>query len=335
MSERRAGRVLQRIAAYLLAAGGLVWVFHDVNWPALAKSLLRFNARWVALALLLDILSYAAQGYRWHLLLKPLGRIDPLRTTQAVYAGLFVSEVLPMRVGEIVRAYLVSLWMAKDIVAVVPSMALERLSEGIWLAAGLGVTAIFVPLPHDFLVAGDIFGLVVIVLTGVFLYLIFRKKREAPGGGPEQPVRTNLLRRLLAVPGRLEGGFRSIGLTPSSIAAFFTTLLHLALQAVSFWCVMKAYGLPFSLWVGTAVSLIVRFGIALPNAPASVGTYQLFCVLGLTAFGLEKTEAAAFSIVVFILLSLPLWVIGFFALSQSGLTIPAVRERLKTMRARA
>jgi hypothetical protein len=86
--------------------------------------------------------------------------------------------------------------------------------------------------------------------------------------------------------------------------------------------------------VGTAVFLIVYFGTALPNAPANVGAYQFFCVLGLRLFGVDKTLATGFSIVVFILLTLPLIVVGFFAMARSGLTIRTLREDLRRIAGR-
>jgi hypothetical protein len=94
---------------------------------------------------------------------------------------------------------------------------------------------------------------------------------------------------------------------------------------------MKAYGLNLPFWVGAAVFLIVHFGTALPNAPANVGTYQLFCVLGLTLFRVEKTTAAGFSIAVFVLLTVPLWAIGFFALGHSGMTLTTIKAKIRNL----
>jgi glycosyltransferase 2 family protein len=213
-------------------------------------------------------------------------------------------------------------------------MALERLFEGIWLAAGIGVTAIFVPLPRNLVRAGDILGLVVLALTAAVLYLTLRKKREAPAEGAGTGRRPKLFLRLVSVLGRLEGGLRSIGLSRYSAAAFFVSLLLFVFQAFSFWFIMKAYGMSLPFWVGAAVFLIVHFGTALPNAPANIGTYQLFCVLGLTLFGVEKTAAAGFSIVVFVLLTIPLWAIGFIALGQSGMTLASIRARIRNLRTR-
>ncbi|MEN6310376.1 MAG: lysylphosphatidylglycerol synthase domain-containing protein, partial [Acidobacteriota bacterium] len=120
-----------------------------------------------------------------------------------------------------------------------------------------------------------------------------------------------------------------------SFAAFPLSLLLFVFQSFSFWFIMQAYGLHLSFWIGAAVFLIVHFGTALPNAPANIGTYQLFCVLGLTLFGVEKTTAAGFSIVVFVLLTIPLWALGFIALGQSGMTLASVKDKVRELRRRA
>jgi ABC-type branched-subunit amino acid transport system permease subunit len=54
-------------------------------------------------------------------------------------------------------------------------------------------------------------------------------------------------------------------------------------------------------------------------------------VLGLTLFGLDKTTATGFSIVVFILLTLPLWAIGFFAISRTGMSLKTIREKARQL----
>jgi hypothetical protein len=97
---------------------------------------------------------------------------------------------------------------------------------------------------------------------------------------------------------------------------------------LSFWLVMIAFGIRLSPLAGALVFLIVHVGTALPNAPSNVGAYQFFCVVGLQLFGVEKTLAAAFSIVVFVLLTLPLWVLGFIAMARSGATIATIRADL-------
>jgi hypothetical protein len=101
--------------------------------------------------------------------------------------------------------------------------------------------------------------------------------------------------------------------------------LILITQIISFWLVMVACGLKLSLWVGAAVLLILHLGTLIPNAPSNVGLYQFFCVVGLSVFGVDKTTAAGFSVIAFIILTIPLWIIGPFAISRTGMTLKTIR----------
>ena len=141
------------------------------------KELAGISPAWTLVAVIFDIISYICQGIRWKYLLKNLGDISWIKTTQAIYAGLFTNEIFPMRFGEFVRAYLVTRWMSKDFVAAVPSMVAERLFDGIWLAIAIGFVSIFVSLPDDMIRAADILGVVVIVLTITFAVILFSKEK--------------------------------------------------------------------------------------------------------------------------------------------------------------
>ena len=176
-SQGSGRRLAAQAAGYLLAGLGLVWVFHDLRLEEFGRQLRSIVWAWTAPAVACDVLSYLSQGDRWRRLLRPLGRISALRTTQAIYAGLFINELLPMRVGEVGRAFLVSRWLERPFLAVVPSMAVERLMDAVWLAAGIGLTAMFVPLPPGLLAAGDVLGAAVLALAAAFLWLALRRRR--------------------------------------------------------------------------------------------------------------------------------------------------------------
>lgn len=318
----------QHAAGYLLGLAGLVWVFHDVRFRELPGQLAHIGWGWVALAIFCDVLTYLFQGWRWQLLLQPVGRLSAWRATQAVYAGLFTNEVLPMRFGELVRAYLVSRWVRAGFTAVLPSMVVERLLDGLWLAAGMGLAAMFVPLPPDLLKAGDLLGLLVLAGTGFFLYLVVRQERKLETRERPASPRPARLGWMVSFVDRLARGLGEIGFSRPFYLAAAISFAMMALQALAYWLILWAYGLKVSFWVGAAVYLIVHLGTAVPNAPANVGTYQFFTVVGLTLFGVDKTVAAGFSIVVFLLLTIPLWVLGFWALAASGSTLTAIRAEV-------
>lgn len=321
-SRRR--RTIAPVLGYLFAAACLVWLFHDLDFGELFRSMTGIHWGWVALAIAFDILSYLCQGWRWELILRPVGRISALRATQAIYVGLFTNEILPMRVGELVRAYLMSRWMSLNFAAVVPSMVVERFFDGVWLAASVGVTVILVPLPTNLAQAADVLGMAVLAATAVFIYVVVRS-REAGAAR----ARGKLAERLPDLLGKLGRGLGEIGKSRYFYAALGLSSLPLLGQMLAYWLIMRAYGLRLSFWIGAVVLLIVHLGTTIPNAPANVGTYQFFTVVGLTLFGVDKNTAAGFSLVVFVLLTVPLWALGSLALSRSGTSLAVLRTELK------
>jgi uncharacterized membrane protein YbhN (UPF0104 family) len=201
--RRRQGRL-----GCLVGAVCLVWVLHDIRPAELARDWKTIRWGWIGLAVVFDILSYLSQGWRWELLLRPLGRIPVLKTTQAIYAGLFTNEVLPLRFGELVRAYLAARWLNVSFAAAFPSMA-------------IGVSAIFAPFPADLMRAEDFLGAAVVVVTVVFVYLVFRKP-------PAAPPRWRPLRWLA----HFSEGIQRIGRSGSVYTSFGASFPLLAAQ----WC---------------------------------------------------------------------------------------------------
>jgi len=233
-----------------------------------------------------------------------------------------------MRLGELVRAYLVARWTEAKFLKIIPSMVVERLIDGVWLAVMFAITAIFVPLPRRLLNAGDMLGVVIVIATVLFLYLVSRRPRGANKQGPKRTWEWKPLRVTVLLIDRLANELRGIGFTRSFYLAFIFSLPFLLLQGLAFWLVMVGYGMHLSFLIGMAVFLIVHLGTLIPNAPANVGAYQFFCVVGLKLFGIEKTMATGFSLVVFILLTLPLLILGFATLSRSGTTLLKIRGEI-------
>lgn len=330
--EKPAGSArVKRLLGYAFAGACLVWVFHDVRAGEFLSAMTIQQWWFVAPAVFFDVLTYALQGRRWSLLLRPVGHLRPLRATQAVYAGLFTNEVVPLRFGELVRAFLAGRWLSVGVAAVLPSIIVERFLDALCLAAGIGLAAMCVPLPRPLVEAGDILGAVVLAATAGFAWLVWRKERALEHGCSDAPRKTRAA-ALSGIVTRLAAGLREIGISRALAASAVLSVLMLACQALSLWLIMLACGLRLPVLAGAIVLLVVRLGTAIPNAPANVGSFQFFTVVGLGLFGVEKTAAAGFSFVYFALLTAPLWLLGAIAISRTGMTLSSIRAQLARQR---
>jgi uncharacterized membrane protein YbhN (UPF0104 family) len=120
-----------------------------------------------------------------------------------------------------------------------------------------------------------------------------------------------------------------MGTSPSFYSAVLASLLMPFCQVLGLWAMMQAYGLHLPFLAAIVVLLVINLGVSLPNAPANVGSYQFFCVLGLSVFQVDKTTATSFSIFAFLGLTIPFIFLGFVGLVRSGLSLKSMREKVK------
>jgi len=127
----------------------------------------------------------------------------------------------------------------------------------------------------------------------------------------------------------------AMGTAPTFYAAVFASLLMPACQVLGLWAMMKAYNLQLPFLAAIVVLLIINLGVSLPNAPANFGSYQLFCVLGLSVFNLQTPTAKGFSFFAFLALTIPFIFLGFVGLVRSGLSLKSMREKVKELPSQA
>lgn len=310
---------LKAVLGYVLAMLCLAWVVFHVHPKHLVRDIRQLRWHFVLLGIAADNFGFMLQGLRWKLLLGPTRRVRLIRGVQAIYIGLFTSDVFPLRFGEIARAYMMSQWYLIRISEIIPSMVVERMFDGVWLALGVGLATVSLPLPSYFQTGAQMFGGLIVLLAIVFLYAVFREEREIEAGIRRHHLR--LFRRITFFIDEVAIGLRKIGMSAIFFLALAISLVVIVMQALAVWLVIHAYGLPLAPWEGLIVFLVVRLGIVIPTAPANIGTYQFFAALGLELFGIYRPIAVGFSFVLFFVLSVPVWSLGFFALSRTGVTL--------------
>jgi glycosyltransferase 2 family protein len=324
---------LPLILGYGLAVVCLVWVLHDFHIVKSIRQMANVDWRWVLLGMAFDVISYGVQAIRWKLLLTPFGKVRLTRSIRAVFAGLFANLVFPLRPGEFLRSYLISTSDGITLGRVLGSVGVERLIDLVIATASLGMVSLFLPersgaqLPHSFKRAADILGILtlglVTILVVLIFYLEFRlgKNQELPTGRHHLPGK--MMQALTAL--------HAMGTAPSFYPAVLVSIAMPACQVVALWALMRSYPLGLSFMESVVVLLVINLGVSLPNAPANVGSYQFFCVLGVSIFGIEKSTATGFSIFAWFLLTLPFIFLGFAALLRSGMSLHSMRERVSGM----
>lgn len=297
---------------YALSIACLVWVYWGYPWHEELPKLLRVDWHWVAIGVLFEVGTYFMQGWRWSKLLSPVGEVGILRATRAVYVGIFLNEVLPMRPGEILRPVLIAKWAKIRLSLVFCSVVMERVIDGIWLLACFAVAVSVIDLPRRVILGAQVLAGLVVVLALVLVLLMFSRgvaHRLARMGRGTRKITTFLL------------GFNALGRSSSLLTAFLLSFVYLAFQVVPIYALAHGYGVPLSVFAATTVLIILRLGTVIPQGPGNVGVTQAFLVLGLSLFGVDRHTATGLATVLFAVITVPLVVSGFIAFMITGFRI--------------
>ena len=271
---------------------------------------------WVAVAVAADIGVYCWHGLRWMLLLRPVVKINIGHTVRAIYVGLFANEILPFRIGELLRYYLMSRWTALPFSVALSSAMIERVFDGMWLGGCLFVVLRMIELPGRMGYVEDAGYVLAFIVVGLGLVLaigMFRRKPSAPVSGNGWRKRYAVLMEDLAIIGHS----RYLGI------ALVQSLPYLLLQVIPIWAAAKGYGLDLPLSAAFVVMVLVRLGTSIPSAPGNLGLFQFFTREILEhVYHVPAAEAGRFSLVLWGIVTLPLLTAGFVAMlvTESKLT---------------
>jgi len=325
--------LVRGIVSYGIAVVCLYWVFHDVDLHELLQPLRDVHWWIIAPVVVLDLLVYVCGAWVWQLLLTPVGKVSLVRATQAVFAGRFANDVLPVHVGYVVRVFLMSRWLRTKFASVVPSLLVERLLDGIWLALGIGIAAIFFPLPPNISRVAEIWAGIIVIGLIAGGWIVFRKRKTSTPT-PTGFYHLSWVQKLRESSSHVLEEVRTIGRSHVLLGALLVSLLKFVVQCLAFILVLWAYGFRFPIHVQLAIFFVAYVGMSIPSTPASIGVFQVFCIAGLEVFHIAKPVATGFSLLAFVVLTLPLSIAGFIALGQSGVTLKQITGEANTWRER-
>jgi glycosyltransferase 2 family protein len=326
------GNVVRTAALYVIAAAALYWVFRDVDVRELKRDLLNICWPLALLGMAVDVGRYIAQSIRWRFLLKPVGNISFAKTFKALYAGIFLNLILPLRIGEAARAYLASRFSGARFPIVVSTIFVEYLIDGIWMAAGIGAVGLIVPLPANVLLAARILGIVMLAAVSLFVFFVVFRGSESIFTAGIPGRKFGPVRQIALFLDTIRSGLRVVGRSGLLWASLGVSSLDFLFHIVAFWIIMIAYGITLPFDVAAAILLFVFVGLIIPITPSNVGTFQFLCKLGLMLFGVDATKAAGFSVVFFLIVLVPQAVIGCIAFVRSGERLWEIRSAIASHR---
>lgn len=326
-------RAAQLILNLGITFGCFWWTFKDTEWDKLWQSLTTANYWWLVpyVGILAGV--HLARTLRWGYWLSAQEHISFKKLNEAAGIGFMMLIILPFRLGEFARPFLIAQRSKVRRSAAMTSVVLERVIDGIIIAVLLRMLLLF--LDVDALLVGlgpqareEVLSSVKRITVGAnVMFAVF-------GGGAlflafaawKQELAVRLIQ---ATAGRFSkglsdkvahivngfvGALRQMPSGKNVFLFFFFTAVYWLINGWGMTIVSRAFDcshstiagcqpMQLSLYQAFMVLCVLIVGMMIPAAPGSAGTFQAFILLALGVFfpkGLVTTTGNAYANVLWI-----------------------------------
>lgn len=318
----------------IISATSLVIVFYLADWSQFLQALKLANYGFIAIFLLITCTWLAMRAVVWRTLLDD--HFTWLQVFLAINQGYLLNNILPFRLGEVGRAYLLSTKSsAKNeqqklgFFYVFSTILIERLLD-IAMAVGL----LFITLPFvvgaSWALQAGLFAAGLVVFGFVCLFWLARNRNWAVEKFTLLTRRVSFLKSIgekhlqpfLSGLASLTSPKRFIKVSLLMLTNWGIAVLQYTLLMLAFFPQAKLLWAAFSLGV-------ISLGIAAPSSPGALGILELTMVGALSLFGLDASTSLALAVTAHLTNYLLTGAIGTYALARDGQSLAGLFQRTR------
>lgn len=280
------------------------------------------NAKWqfILLSALVYSFAFMVRAVRWHYLLSPLKLVPAKRLFFLIQIGFFMNNLLPLRLGEIIRAHISGKKIGVSRSGVLATVVVERLFDGLSYVILFLMVIPFLPVPQwakkSLLMASLVF-----ILGPVILFLMMRHRESAIKLFSKLPFPQIVYTRINTIlTNFIEGLAIFNGKKDKLYKVIILSLCVWIIEGSVFYVLSFAYNIPLTFFQGLFVMIIIGTGSMLPTAPGFVGTVEFLGVTSLAFIGINKNLAFGYIITLHAMQLLTIFFWGITAIFKEKLT---------------
>jgi len=324
-----------------LALSGLflLLLLFRVDRQEIITALSNANYLYVVPAIGLYFVAVYFRAIRWAYLLSPIGRFPVSRLFPVVVIGYMANNLLPARLGELVRAYYLARRETISGSTALATVAVERLYDGVALLFFAAISAPALLLLGLFQGAHDIArGAALVFAVGTvamfalaFAFLILAARPEfskivdqvlslAPA--KVRPALSELVHRFI-------GGLQVVNSPRRHLGVFLLSWPVWLLEGGMYLLVGYSFGIHLmfgSFWTMVLVMMLLtatsNLATALPSSAGGIGPFEVVAKETLVALGVSGSVGAVYSLVLHLVaLWLPVTLLGLVLLWRQNLSL--------------
>ncbi|ADO72556.1 lysylphosphatidylglycerol synthase transmembrane domain-containing protein [Stigmatella aurantiaca] len=293
-------RAVKLVASVLVTLLFSWWAFRNTDWPSQWASLRSANYLYVLPYFGILTLIHLCRTLRWGCLLSGIERVPFRPLNQASGIGFMMLLVMPFRLGEFARPYLIAQRSSIRSSAAMTSVVLERITDGLFVATLLRVLLFFIPTESPevrYVKLGS--TLMFAVFGGGLAFLLFARWQHDRA---VHLVRATVGRfvpkladKMADVVDGFVGAMHQLPDGKQLTFFFLYTLAYWGLNGAGMALLSRAFScagsvdpscqpMTLTLFQGYVVMTVLVVGLMIPAAPGMMGTFQAATKVGMSLF---------------------------------------------------
>lgn len=321
----------------LLAFALLWWSMRGTDLREIAATLRQADGGLLALGLFCVGLTYVARAARWQYLLAPIGPTRFRTAFRTTIIGFAALSLLPVRVGDFLRPYLLAQRERLDPSAALATVFMERaldllavlvlLAVYLWgMADSVEMSAHAAELRVVKGVAGVFGAITLAVLVSMWILATHPERVGAFVIAAARVLPQKMAERLGQMARAFSGGFAAARSPRALVLATIWSFPVWILTAMGVWAVSRAFDLELVFAGAFLVQTMLVIGVAVPT-PGGVGGFHAAYRYGMTTFfGAPDHLAVAAALVLHAMSFLPVALLGVLFMAQDGLSVGGLRR---------
>ncbi len=293
---------------------------------------------WLLLGVAVYFLAVWARAWRWRYLLRPINELSTRALFPVVAIGYAGNNIFPARAGEVLRAVVLKRREAVPISASLATIIVERVFDGVVMLA-----FIFVNLSELATLTGGsgfVGSIQTVALWGTLAFLgalvLFLLAAMFPKYAEKTAVQiinrlvpTNYRGKLFGLVEQFLSGLAALRSPRDVLMVFGTSVVIWLLETIKYWLVMHAFPFEVSFFALMLMNGIVNLATTIPSAPGYIGTFDAPGIALLTAYGVDRPVAAAYTLVLHAALWFPITALGLYYLAREGISWGVSMDELR------
>jgi uncharacterized protein (TIRG00374 family) len=275
---------------------------------------------WLAAAATVILPAYILKAIRWKLLLLPVKKNVRVRNTfWSTALGNMVNTLIPIRLGEFARAYILGEKERTGFAPCFSSIVVERTLDLIGLLS-IGVVTMLMVSAQTSLssLVANIFTAVAALIATILAVIIVGIKKEdliiriLTQVTSKIPLIKKYTKRITDFASSLIKGLQGLSQNPKMLIANLSlTWIAWLIHTSAIYLTFMAFNYPISFVAATLGGVLMSLSHILPATPGYVGSYEAFWVLIFTLLGVTETDVlVAMGVISHLIGVLPVVIVG-------------------------